>query len=135
MTARIDAAIAAGRVGARPALAPYVTAGDGGLDRTLAVLHALERAGAACVELGLPFSDPIADGPHLQAAAQRALDAGTTPAGVLDLRTPHTFGGTRFDRVRRVGNTAPWLAHFARKAEKAMRARHRDALAYRASAE
>lgn len=95
MTARIDAAIAAGRVGARPALAPYVTAGDGGLDRTLAVLHALERAGAACVELGLPFSDPIADGPHLQDAAQRALDAGTTPAGVLGLiRRFRVEGGT-----------------------------------------
>ena len=42
------------------------------VDRTLDVLHALEAAGAACVELGVPFSDPIADGPILQAAAQRA---------------------------------------------------------------
>jgi len=66
-------------------LAPYVTAGDGGLDTTLAVLHGLERAGATCVELGLPFSDPIADGPVLQAAAQRALAAGTTFDGVLEV--------------------------------------------------
>lgn len=66
-------------------IAPYVTAGDGGLGRTRRVLHALERAGAACVELGVPFSDPIADGPGLQAAAQRALDAGTTLDGILDL--------------------------------------------------
>jgi len=66
-------------------LAPYVTAGDGGLETTLAVLHALDRAGAACVELGLPFSDPIADGPVLQAAADRALAAGTTFDGVLEM--------------------------------------------------
>ena len=66
-------------------IAPYVTAGDGGLVRTLAVLHALERAGAACVELGIPFSDPIADGPILQAAASRSLQGGTTFDGILDL--------------------------------------------------
>jgi tryptophan synthase alpha chain len=66
-------------------LAPYVTAGDGGLDSTLAILHALERAGAACVELGFPFSDPIADGPTLQAASQRAIEAGATFEGVLQV--------------------------------------------------
>jgi len=76
-------------------IAPYVTAGDGGLDRTLAVLHALEDAGSACVELGVPFSDPIADGPILQAAAQRALDAGTTLDGILELvRRFRDAGGT-----------------------------------------
>ncbi len=68
-------------------LAPFVTAGDGGLETTLAVLRALDRAGAACVELGLPFSDPIADGPVLQAAADRALAAGTTFEGVLGILT------------------------------------------------
>lgn len=66
-------------------LAPFVTAGDGGLETTLMVLRALDRAGAACVELGLPFSDPIADGPVLQAAADRALAAGTTFEGVLGM--------------------------------------------------
>ncbi len=66
----------------RRGLAPFVTAGDGGLDRTLAVLRALDAAGAACVEVGLPFSDPIADGPVLQAAADRALAAGTTFDGL-----------------------------------------------------
>lgn len=81
-------------------VAPYVTAGDGGLDRTLAVLHALEDAGAACVELGVPFSDPIADGPVLQAAAQRALDAGTTLDGILDL----------IRRYRDAGGALPILA-------------------------
>jgi len=50
-------------------IAPYLTAGDGGLERTGELLFALERAGASCVELGVPFSDPIADGPVLRAAA------------------------------------------------------------------
>lgn len=66
-------------------LAPYLTAGDGGLENTLRELQAIEQAGAACVELGVPFSDPIADGPHLQAAAQRSLDAGTSLSGVIDM--------------------------------------------------
>ncbi len=64
---------------------PYVTAGDGGMDTTFAVLHALERSGAVAIELGLPFSDPIADGAILQAAAQRALASGTTFEGLLAL--------------------------------------------------
>lgn len=66
-------------------LAPYVTAGDGGLAATLAVLRALATVrGVACVELGLPFSDPIADGPVLQAAHERALAARTTLGGILE---------------------------------------------------
>ncbi len=66
-------------------VAPFLTAGDGGLARTLACLRALDRAGAACAELGLPFSDPIADGPVLQAAADRALASGTTFRGVCEV--------------------------------------------------
>ncbi|MFK5955187.1 MAG: tryptophan synthase subunit alpha [Planctomycetota bacterium] len=66
-------------------LAPYLTAGEGGLESTLHELQAMESAGASCVELGVPFSDPIADGPHLQAAAQRSLDAGTNLRGILDM--------------------------------------------------
>jgi len=69
----------------RRGLAPFLTAGDGGLERTLTILRALDDEGVACVELGLPFSDPIADGPVLQAAADRALAAGTTFAGVCQL--------------------------------------------------
>lgn len=64
-------------------LSPYLTAGDGGLDRTRQLLHALERAGAHCCELGVPFSDPIADGPVLQAAADRSLEAGTDVDGIF----------------------------------------------------
>ena len=66
-------------------IAPYVTAGDGGLESTLAALRGLDQVGATCVELGLPFSDPIADGPVLQAAAERALAAGTRFDGLLDV--------------------------------------------------
>lgn len=77
----------------RPGLAPYVTAGDGGLDTTLAVLRALDRAGVTCVELGVPFSDPVADGPVLQAAAARALAEGTTLDGVLSVVAGLRRGG------------------------------------------
>ena len=66
-------------------VAPYLTAGDGGMETTLAVLEALDAGGASCIELGIPFSDPIADGPILQAASQRALDAGTTLFAVLEM--------------------------------------------------
>jgi tryptophan synthase alpha chain len=66
-------------------LAPYLTAGDGGLERTLGLMKACEAAGAVAIELGVPFSDPMADGPILQAAAQRALEGGTNLAGILDL--------------------------------------------------
>ena len=80
---RLIEATSALRRDGRRGLSPYITAGDGGLDRTCALLHALERAGATCCELGVPFSDPIADGPVLQAAADRALAAGTTVDGIF----------------------------------------------------
>ena len=82
---RLEAAVGALAERGECGLAPYVTAGDGGLELTLDVLHALEAGGATCVELGVPFSDPIADGPVLQAAAQRALEAGTNLRDVLAL--------------------------------------------------
>lgn len=66
-------------------VSPFLMAGDGGLPRTKALLHALEKAGARCCELGVPFSDPIADGPTLQAAASRALSHGTHLQGVFNL--------------------------------------------------
>lgn len=67
------------------ALIPFVTAGDPDLETTRSVALALEGAGADVIELGVPFSDPQADGPVIQAAGQRALKSGTTLAGVLDL--------------------------------------------------
>ena len=85
MSNRLAIAAAALRSEGRRGLSPYLTAGDGGLARTLQLLHALERAGATCCELGVPFSDPSADGPVLQAAADRALEAGTTVDGILKM--------------------------------------------------
>ena len=64
----------------RCGLIAYVTCGDG---PTVDIIHALADAGADAIELGVPFSDPIADGPVIQAAAQRALKSGTTMADVL----------------------------------------------------
>jgi len=62
-----------------------VTAGHPDVDRSLATLHALEQGGADIIELGVPFSDPIADGPIIQASSQQALENGMTYDGVLDL--------------------------------------------------
>jgi tryptophan synthase alpha chain len=82
---RLQTRLSALRAQQRCGLAPYVTAGDGGMETTLAVLRALDRASVDCVELGLPFSDPVADGPVLQAAAERAIAAGASFDRVLDL--------------------------------------------------
>ena len=69
----------------RCALMPFLMAGDPDLDTTAACLLALQGQGADLVELGIPYSDPLADGPVIQAAAGRALAAGTTCSGVLDM--------------------------------------------------
>ncbi len=69
----------------RSAFVPYLTAGDPDLATTEALAHMLAEEGADVLELGVPFTDPIADGPTNQRAAQRALDRGVTPGDVLDL--------------------------------------------------
>ena len=69
----------------RPGLVTYVTAGDPDLPRSGEILTALDRAGADVLEVGVPFSDPLADGPVIQRATERALAAGTTLRGVLAL--------------------------------------------------
>ena len=66
-------------------LVAYVTAGDPDLQRSADVLRAVDRGGADVIEVGVPFSDPLADGPVIQRAAERALRAGTTLSGVFDL--------------------------------------------------
>ncbi len=69
----------------RTGLVTYVTAGDPDLTRSAAILCALDRAGADVLEVGIPFSEPLADGPVIQRATERALAAGATASGVLDL--------------------------------------------------
>jgi tryptophan synthase alpha chain len=66
-------------------LVAYITAGDPSLDATRRIVLAAAEAGADVIELGVPFSDPLADGPVIQRASERALAAGTTLTGVLDL--------------------------------------------------
>ncbi|MBT9312503.1 tryptophan synthase subunit alpha [Leptothoe kymatousa] len=67
------------------ALIPFITAGDPDLAATADALRALDRAGASLIELGVPYSDPLADGPVIQAAATRALEHGVTLDAVLQL--------------------------------------------------
>ncbi|MBD2206894.1 tryptophan synthase subunit alpha [Calothrix sp. FACHB-1219] len=67
------------------ALIPFITAGDPDLATTAAALRILDRSGADIIELGVPYSDPLADGPVIQAAATRALERGTTLDAVLEM--------------------------------------------------
>jgi tryptophan synthase alpha chain len=67
------------------ALIPFITAGDPNLETTAAALQILDRSGADIIELGVPYSDPLADGPIIQAAATRALQQGTKLDNVLEM--------------------------------------------------
>ncbi|MDP1568599.1 MAG: tryptophan synthase subunit alpha [Vicinamibacterales bacterium] len=80
---RIEAAFTALRAEGRTGLVTYVTAGDPSLAITADILQALDRAGADVLEVGVPFSDPLADGPVIQRATERALAGGATLDGVL----------------------------------------------------
>ncbi len=82
---RIDAKFAELEGRGESALIPYITAGDPDLKTTLKILRALAQSGADCIELGIPFSDPMADGPTIQRASERALMSGTSLARVLGL--------------------------------------------------
>jgi len=84
---RLADAFARARSEGRPALVTYLMGGDTSLEATEALLVALDLSGADVIELGIPFSDPIADGPVLQAAATRALRAGATLPKLLELMT------------------------------------------------
>ena len=78
MTTRIDRRFAALKQDGRAALVTFLTAGDPDPETSLAILRALPAAGADVIELGMPFTDPMADGPAIQAAGLRALKAGQT---------------------------------------------------------
>ena len=85
MTSRITDRFAATRAENRPALVTYVMAGDPDPDTAQQILEALPAAGADIIELGMPFSDPMADGPSIQAAGLRALKAGQTLTKTLGM--------------------------------------------------
>jgi tryptophan synthase alpha chain len=85
MTTRIDTRFAALKSEGRAALVAYLTAGDPDAEASLAIVKALPGAGADLIELGMPFTDPMADGPAVQAAGLRALNAGATMVKTLDL--------------------------------------------------
>lgn len=120
---RIDERFAELRRSGRKGLIPFMTAGDPHPDATVAVMHALVEAGADLIELGVPFSDPVADGPVIQQASERAIrhDVGidkildwvdefrrrdaSTPVVLMGYLNPiEIFGTARFaDRARAVG--------------------------------
>src|SRR6266853_1167648 len=82
---RIENKFAQLRAEGRKAFIPYLTAGDPSLETTRQLVLALEKAGADIIELGVPFSDPIADGPIIQRATERALSNGVTLHKILEL--------------------------------------------------
>lgn len=82
---RISKKFAGLRASGELGIVAYITAGDPSLDATLKFVLALAEAGADVIELGVPFSDPLADGPTIQRASERALKSGTTLTGVIDL--------------------------------------------------
>src|SRR5580658_11134073 len=94
---RIAARFAELRKANRAAFVPFITAGDPDADTSFAILERLPKAGADLIELGVPFSDPMADGPAIQASSLRALKGGMTLAKTLDL----------VQRFRRKNTTTP----------------------------
>ncbi len=99
------------------AFIPFVVLGDPSPEQSLAVLEALVAGGADALELGLPFSDPVADGPTIQAADLRALEAGTTPARALEIvarfreRHDHPVGLLVYANLVESGGRERFYAH------------------------
>ncbi|MFN5960391.1 MAG: tryptophan synthase subunit alpha, partial [Verrucomicrobiota bacterium] len=85
MSSRIDDTFARLHQSGSKAFVAYICAGDPDLDTTLEIVRTLESSGVDIIELGLPFSDPLADGIVNQMAAGRAIASGTTTAGTLEL--------------------------------------------------
>jgi tryptophan synthase alpha chain len=82
---RIPATFAALRANRRKALIPFITAGDPSAESTVPLMHALVQAGADVIELGVPFSDPMADGPTIQRSSERALKQGVGLKHVIEM--------------------------------------------------
>jgi len=85
VTNRIDRKFTELKEAGRCGIIPFITAGDPSLDATVPVMHQLVRAGADLLELGVPFSDPMADGPVIQASSERALERGVGIRQVLSM--------------------------------------------------
>lgn len=85
MSNRINAKFQALKQQGRAALVTFISAGDPDLETSAQLLHMLPKAGADIIELGMPFSDPMADGPAVQASSERALKAGASLAKTLDM--------------------------------------------------
>src|SRR6476620_1926499 len=85
MATRIDRRFAELKTEGRAALVTFLTAGDPDPETSLALVQALPAAGADVIELGMPFTDPMADGPAIQMSSQRALKAGQTLRKTLDM--------------------------------------------------
>lgn len=85
MSNRIDQRFRSLAERSRKALVPFITAGDPHPDWTVGIMHKLVAAGADLLELGIPFSDPMADGPVIQAASERAIQKGVSLHSVLDM--------------------------------------------------
>lgn len=107
---RIAAAFAAARAGGRAALMPYFTLGYPDLPTSEAIVRAVAEAGADLIELGVPFSDPLADGPTIQHSTQVALAHGTTVAGCLALAGRLRAAGVQQPLVL-MGYVNPFLAY------------------------
>lgn len=111
MTHPLRNAFERARAEGRAALVTYVMAGDPSLDATVALVPRLVEAGADVVELGLPFSDPMADGPVIQAAATRALAAGTTTKRALEAAKRITAAVGDKAAILSMGYVNPLLAY------------------------
>jgi tryptophan synthase alpha chain len=99
MSERLDKALENMRASGNVGVIPYVTIGFPTLEDTFAIVPALEKAGAIVIELGVPYSDPLGDGPTIQAASHRALQSGMTTAKCIDAAK----------RIRESGVTVPLL--------------------------
>lgn len=86
---RLDEVFATARAKGRPALIPYLMAGDPDLKTSRLLIEAMHKTGAEILELGVPYSDPLADGPTIQTAASRALRSGTSLEDALALAAAH----------------------------------------------
>jgi len=124
---RIDTKFVELKTAGRKVLVPFVTAGDPSLEATVPVMHALVEAGADLLELGVPFSDPMADGPVIQRSSERALARGAGLDYVFgcvrafrerDAATPVVLMGY-LNPVEQYGYKAGGAEHFARDAAQA----------------